>query len=357
MKKLISTLLVVCMLLSFTACRRDPDNEEGKQSYAKQVKVISDDYFNTQSSIFIYGKQDSKTVDKYVKICDEVLGYYHKLFDIYYGYAGMNNIWDINKKAGKEPVVVDATMIDFLEYCKELYTLTGGKTNIMLGSVLKIWHLCREDAKRNWGYLDPQYLPTETELSEAAKHTSIDSLIIDREASTVYISDPEASIDVGAIAKGYAVDKIYERLKAEGANSVVLNIGGNIRSIGVDPNGDKWEVGLTNPDKSSDESLFCKIYMGDASLVTSGDYERYFISNDVKYHHIIDPATNMPAEYFSAISIITQNSALADALSTALFCMTYEEGLALVNSIGGVEVIWVDLEYNVKHTPGINFVN
>lgn len=344
------------MLLSFSSCRRNP-NEEGKKSYAKQVKVISDVYFNTQSRIFIYGDQDEKTVDKYVKICDEVLGYYHKLFDIYYGYAGINNINDINKNAGNKAVTVDAAMIDFLEYCKELYAITSGKTNIMLGSVLKIWHLCREDASRDFGYLDPQYLPTEAELGEAAKHTSIDLLVIDREASTVYISDPEASIDVGAIAKGYAVDVLYQRLKAEGANSVVLNIGGNIRSIGVDPNGDTWEVGITNPDKSSDESLLCRIKMGDASLVTSGNYERYFISNDVKYHHIIDPGTNMPAAYFSAISIIAQNSALADALSTALFCMSYEEGLALVNSIGGVEVIWVDLQFNVKHTSGIDFVN
>ena len=359
MKKLLSMLLVLCTLLSLASCKRISDEIKGtqNQSYQTRSKTVSSIYFNTVSSVISYGDKDDANIEKYSKIADEVLGYYHKLFDIYYEYAGVNNIKTINDKAGKSPVVVDKEMIDFLEYCKELYTLTSGKTNIMLGSVLEIWHLCREAAERDFGYLSPDYLPTDEELGAAAEHVSIDSLVIDREASTVYISDPEASIDVGAIAKGYAVDKLAERLVGEGADSVVLNIGGNIRTIGLKPGGEKWISGITNPNKDSDESLLCKVKIGPASIVTSGDYERFFISGDTKYHHIIDPETLTPARYFSAVSIITESSALGDALSTALFCMSYEEGLALVNSIGGVEVIWVDLEYNVKSTHGIEFAS
>ena len=223
----------------------------------------------------------------------------------------------------------------------------------MLGSVLEIWHDTREDAMDDFGYLNPDDLPTRDELEKANQHTSIDLLVIDREASTVYITDSKAAIDVGAIAKGYAVEILYERLKAEGADSVVLNIGGNIRSIGVKPEGDLWTIGLTNPDKSSDESIICKVNIGSTSMVTSGDYERFFYAGDEKYHHIIDPVTLMPAAYFSSVTIITENSGLSDALSTALFCMSYEEGLALVNSIGGVEVIWIDQSYNIKTTPGV----
>ena len=111
--------------------------------------------------------------------------------------------------------------------------------------------------------------------------------------------------------------------------------------------------GITNPDRSSDESLICRVKIGDTSIVTSGDYERFFYSGDTKYHHIIDPDTLMPAHYFTSVSIFAKDSALADALSTALFCMSYEEGLALVNKIGGIEVIWVDKEYKMKTTPGI----
>ena len=226
----------------------------------------------------------------------------------------------------------------------------------MLGSVLKIWHDVREDAEGDFGYLSPEELPTPDELNEAMTHTSIDSLIIDEEAGTVYISDPKASIDVGAIAKGYTVDILAERLIREGAEHVALNIGGNLRTIGLKPDGSLWVSGITNPDKEADDSLKCRIQIGEVSVVTSGDYERYFISGDKKYHHIIDPETLFPADYFSSVTIITKNSGLADALSTALFCMSYEEGLALAESLEGVEVLWICKDGEVKHTEGVKII-
>ena len=303
--------------------------------------------------IYTYADKDDTAIEKYQKIADEVLSYYHKLFDIYFEHDGMNNLCTINKNAGKSPVKVDEEMIVFLEYCKELYTITGGKTNVMLGSVLELWHDAREDALDDFGYLNPDDLPSMAALEKANEHTSIDLLVIDKEASTVYITDRKAALDVGAIAKGYTVDILAEKIKAEGAESVALNIGGNIRTIGLKPQGEQWVVGITNPDKSSEQSLYCKVEIGSTSMVTSGDYERYFYAGETKYHHIIDPVTLVPAAYFSSVTIITENSGLADALSTALFCMSYDDGLALVNSIGGVEVVWIDLNYNVKTTPGI----
>ena len=250
---------------------------------------------------------------------------------------------------------MDEKLIDFLLYAKEIYTLTGGMTNVAMGSVLKLWHDCREDAS------DPDHpvyrVPSADELAEASEHCSIDDLIIDKEAGTVYLADPDMRLDVGALGKGYATEKAAQLLISRGVSSYVLNIGGNIRIIGEKVTGEGWVTGITNPDKSSDESIFTKINIKNTSLVTSGNYERFYTVGGVDYHHIIDPKTLMPANYFSSISIITPDSALADALSTALFCMSYEEGLALINSIGGIEVIWVDLQFNVKHTSGIEFVN
>jgi thiamine biosynthesis lipoprotein len=136
----------------------------------------------------------------------------------------------------------------------------------------------------------------------------------------------------------------------------VLNIGGNVRTIGLKPSGEEWVTGITNPDKTSDDSLICKIKIGDTSIVTSGDYERFFYAGNTAYHHIIDPVTLYPADYFSSVSILTENSALADALSTALFCMSYEDGLALVNSIGGIEVIWITTDYKIISTSGLEII-
>ena len=345
MKRIISLVLLVCIAFSLTDCK--------KEEYKTRSRTLDGEYFDTMTVISTYADESNENIEKYVKIANEVLGYYHKLFDIYNSYEGVNNVKTVNDNAGVKPVKVDTELIDFLEYCKELYTITNGKTNVMMGSVLKIWHECREEAEKNFGYLDPDYLPSDEELSEAAKHISINSLTIDREASTVYITDENASLDVGAVAKGYTVDVLAERIKKTGASSVVLNVGGNIRTIGVKPDGSKWESGIRNPDLSSDETLKCRIRIGESSIVTSGDYERFFTTGFEDYHHIIDPDTLMPARYFSSVSVITESSALGDALSTALFCMSYEEGKALIESIGGIEVIWIDTEYNLMHTDGI----
>lgn len=352
-RKLVSILCCLSIvLISLSSCRRR-DRDKAEKDPDPQYTIYWD-MFDTKSVIYSYANDSKSEFESNHKAVAALLGEYHKLFDIYYKYSGVNNLKTVNEKAGIEPVKVDEKLIDFLIYAKEIYTLTNGKTNIAMGSVLKLWHDCREDASDD----PPIYrLPDAAALTEAAKHCNIDDIIIDREAGTVYLQDPDMRLDVGALGKGYATEKAAELLISRGATSYVLNIGGNIRMIGEKPSGKGWITGITNPDKSSDEGIITKIDVKSSSIVTSGNYERFYTVDGVDYHHIIDPDTLMPANYFSSVSIITPDSALADALSTALFCMSYEDGLALVNSIGGVEVIWVDLEYNMTSTPGISFVD
>ena len=359
MKKTISILLLlasICSVLSaFSACGNKQNDE--KEEYTTRSQTVSYAHFNTVTILSSYGAATAEEFAAYVKTVDEMLGHYHKLFDIYYEYAGVNNIKTINKNAGKEPVAVEEELIVFLEYCKELYAVTKGQTNILFGSVLKLWHDARETADETAGYLDKSLLPTEDALAEAAKHTSIDLLVIDKEAKTVYISDPAASIDVGAIAKGYAASKVAEKLKADGADAMALNAGGNIVTIGLKPGNEQWITGIKNPNGTEANSLICRVKLGETSLVTSGNYERYFLSDGKIYHHIIDPETRMPAEHFASVSVFTPNGGLADALSTALFCMSYEEGLALIGEINGVEALWVCHDGTIKMTKGVSLVN
>ena len=232
--------------------------------------------------------------------------------------------------------------IDFLLYAKELYTLTNGEMNVMMGSVLKIWHDCREAGNR---------IPTKNELDEANKYTDISLLEIDEVNGTVRIADPNASIDVGALGKGYATELAAKHLEEKGVQSYVLNIGGNIRIVGTKPDGSGWDTGVKNPENPSTYSMYLTI--SNTSCVTSGNYERYYIVDGERYHHIIDKDTLMPADYFGAVCILTSDSGLADALSTALFSMSYEEGLAIVEKIGGVEVIWITLDGEIYKTDGI----
>lgn len=342
--KLIALIFIVSMIFPLMiSCESEKSEPETKaKSYYE--------YFDTVSVVFSYLGDSEDEFGENCKAVSDLLSYYHRQFDIYYEYSGINNLKTVNENAGKNPVKVDPELIDFLLYAKEIYTLTEAKTNIAMGSVLKLWHDARETA-----VLSPEkaYVPSESELNEAAKHCDINNLIIDEEAGTVFISDAKMSLDVGALGKGYATELAAKLLEERQVSSYVLNIGGNIRALGSKTNGEGWITGITNPKKDSEEQFVCRTAIKDISLVTSGDYERFYTVNGTKYHHIIDPATNMPASYFSSVSVLCKNSGLADALSTALFSMSYEDGLALIKSIGDTDVIWVTREGEVKMTDGV----
>ena len=319
------------------------NNDE--QSNSNSIKVwqnIRFDLFDTVSYVFSY-KGDS--VEEFTENSNNafaILEEYHKLFDIYHEYNGIVNLATINKNAGKEAMTVDYKLVKFLKYAKEIYSLTKGETNVMLGPVLKLWHDART-AK--------DHIPSMESLQNAYKYSSIDLLEIDEVNNTVRIKDVNGRIDVGALGKGYATEKVAEYLESIGCTSYVLNFGGNLRVIGTRTDGTGWNTGVTNPFGDSQFSLYLNIK--DTACVTSGDYERFYVYEGKKYHHIIDKDTLMPAEHFTSITILTKDSGLADALSTALFTMPYEEGVALINSLEDVEAIWIFRDKTIKYTDGV----
>ncbi len=309
-------------------------------------------YFDTVSNIYSYAGDSQEDFDENTAAAAKILEGYHNLFDIYYEHSGVVNLRTVNLNAGGEPMKVDQKLIDFLLYAKELYVLTGGEMNIMMGAVLRPWHDCRSAASENPANAS---IPSAEVLEEASQHTSIDLLEIDEENLTVRISDPAASIDVGALGKGYATEMAAQHLESLGVTSYVLNIGGNIRIIGTKPDGSGWLTGIKDP-ANSDSAYIEYLNLANTSCVTSGIYERFYTVGGVQYHHIIDKDTLMPSEHFASVSVITKNSGLADALSTALFTMSYEDGLALVNSIGGVDVLWVTHEGEKFMTEGLKLL-
>ena len=181
MKKIVRISRVLCQILLVGAllvafgCQKEVNRD-------KPIGKVSYNYFDTVSYVYDYTNDTEKEFEQFSNGVFDVLCYYHQLFDIYNDYSGINNLKTINDNAGIKPVEVDKDLIDFLVYCKQMYTLTSGKMNIMLGSVLRLWHNCRSEAA-----IDPtnSKIPAENELLEANKHTSIDNLIIDEEKRTV----------------------------------------------------------------------------------------------------------------------------------------------------------------------------
>lgn len=337
MKRCLGALLCVALFLVALPSCREPEVQN----------EVYYEYFGTVSAVFSYAGDAPEVFRARCEKIRRHLEYYHRLFDIYYEYSGVTNLRTVNQNAGQGPIEVDAALIDFLLYAKEMYTLTNGKMNVAMGAPLKLWHDCRERADGGEGEL-----PDEERLAEAYRHTNIDDIVLDRERSTVEILDPSLRIDVGALGKGYAVEQITRALRAEGITAYVLNIGGNISAIGKKTTGDGWLTGITNPDRTSPESFACRITLADVSLVTSGNYERFYTVDGVRYHHIIDPETRLPAAYFASVSILVKDSALADALSTALFCMSEEEGRSLIQGLDGVEVLWIYEDGRLSMTEG-----
>lgn len=325
-KKLLPLLL---LLLLLTGCGAE------KQVY----QTVYLDVFDTVTTVRGYETSEEAFQQRAEQVHRALLEC-HQLFDIYNDWPG--GLKDVNDNAGIAPVQVDEKVLALLSDCREDYARTGGKVNAAMGSVLSLWHQAREA-----GLEDPAKaaLPDMEALKEAANHVSFDTVIIDQEAGTVFLTDPAQRLDVGAIAKGWAAQKAAELLP----EGYMLNVGGNVCTRGTKPGGEKWNVAIQSP--NAGEPNLCVLSLAGQSLVTSGDYQRSYTVDGKNYHHIIDPETLMPSTYWRSVSILCGDSGLADCLSTALFLLPLEEGQALAEECG-VEAMWVDAELNITQTPG-----
>lgn len=322
--QLAAVIIALCLLLSSCAGQLQPMAE-------KQYTATFLTLFDTVTTIKGSAESEEDFGAQTQEIHDALL-YYHRLFDIYNSYDGMNNLCTVNAQAGTEPVEVEPAILELLKDCKSYYELTEGKVNVAMGSVLQLWHDARED-----GVNDPVHaaLPAAEALESAAAHMDLDKVILDEAASTVQFADPEIRLDVGAVAKGWATQRVAEEAPA----GMLISVGGNVCATGPkDAEGTPWIIGIQNPD-GGDENLH-SIYVTEGTVVTSGDYQRTFTVDGQKYHHIIDPETRMPSSWWRSVTIVCDDSGLADALSTALFLMPLEEGKALAEG-SGAEAFWV----------------
>ncbi len=336
------TALLFLYMPLFCACQRK----------AKKFTVQAFDCFDTVTTIMGY----AETQAEFDAVAGEILAElseYHKLFTIYEQYEGLENLYTINQTEADvhRTVTVDERIIDMLLFAKEMYALTDGKVNVAMGRVLSLWHTYREAAAENPAEAK---LPPMAQLLSAAEHTDIDDLIIDAEQNTVTLRDPLMSLDVGAIAKGYAVEMAARALESRGITGYLINVGGNVRAVGAKASGEGWTVGIQNPEEDAEYLAYLTLF--DSALVTSGSYQRYYTVDGKRYHHIIDPETGMPSERYTSVSILCENSAMGDALSTALFCMSLEDGRALIASLDGVEAMWVTADGELYTSDGFDAV-
>ncbi len=333
MKRLLCLLLIMAVLLS--GCTVLPKEE-------KQYNATFLNLFDTLTTIVGRGATEEAFRGKAQEIHDKLL-VYHELFDIYNEYPEIVNLCTLNKEAAKAPVAVDHRIMALLLDCKELYTATNGRVNAAMGAVLALWH-----ESRSAGRDDPSTaaLPDQEALETASLHCNIEALILDEEAGTVFFADPLLQLDVGAVAKGWSVQRVAE----ETDPGYLISVGGNVCATGPkDQEGTPWVIGIQDPEEG--ESYLHTIYVEKGSVVTSGDYQRTYAVEGKLYHHIIDPDTLYPSEYWRSVSIVCEDSGIADALSTALFLLPMEEGQKLLDQFHA-EALWVDAQGEKHYSPG-----
>lgn len=353
MKKRLLTTLALILLISLVGCN--------KNTLTLYRETTFDVGFNTPFSLMLY-THSQEEFDEHFENMKTQVRRYNELFDIYSDYAGVNNIKTINDNAGKEAVEVDPIIIELLKESKEWTKKTDYLFDPTLGAVLKIWHEAREEGMElnREGKFGPS--PSMEELEDAKQYTGWDFVEIDETNNTVYLTHERASLDVGAIAKGWTVEKVADTFEENGIEHGIVNGGGNIRLIGSKYNEGPWSVGITNPDSLDDESILSLLYEESMSVVTSGDYERFFIDDKgQQQHHLVSPLTLEPTRLSRSVTITIPDSGLADVLSTAFSMLDLEDSEKLEQSldIDNLGIVFVKAEkdnsnhnYHYKEVDG-----
>lgn len=354
-------VLLVWVSLLFTSC--SPAEQAGQtHTVTPQEQVTYHKYshsffgtFDTIITIMGYAKEEA-AFDKTAQEAEELFERYHQLYDGYNAYAGINNLYYLNLEAKIAPVKVEKELYQLLSFCKEQQPKMQGRVNIALGNVLKIWHDARTLSLNDES---KAFLPSKDTLQKAALHTDFDKLMLDEKEQTVYYLDPQLQLDLGAVAKGYAVQQVADALLKKGElEHFLINAGGNVYAAKPPLDGrSNWGVAIQDPSYPEEgkasglPQLILQLH--DLSVVTSGNYQRYYTVNGKRYHHLIDPNTLFPSDYMRSVTVVAKDSGLADLLSTALFLMPPDEGLTFLEQFPGVDALWILNDLSIQVSPGI----
>ncbi|MEW6570544.1 MAG: FAD:protein FMN transferase [Nitrospirota bacterium] len=247
----------------------------------------------------------------------------------------------INKNAGLSAVNVSPDTLKILKKALQVSQQTHGAFDITVGPVLSLYDFRRK------------IKPEEKMIEKALYLVNYSGVVVNEDESEVFLRKKNMLVNLGGIAKGYAADKAVAALKERRIESGLVAIAGDIRAFGVKPDGNPWKVGIRNPrGEGKEDDIMAVIHLRDMSVSTSGDYERFFMDNGKRYHHLISPKTGHPASECISVSIIASEAALTDSFATGVFILGPEKGLHVLRKLGFDGLI-VDAEGKIHMTPGL----
>lgn len=290
-------------------------------------------YFDTVITVTLYDEDQVPLIDK----CFELADHYEKLFSRTIPDSDVSRI----NNANGEFVTVDEETLELIEYGLHYCELSDGRFDITVGALSDLWDITN----------NPGIIPEEKKILSALDTVGYQNLMI--EGDKVALANTAARLDLGGIAKGYIADKMKAYLQGEGVTSGMINLGGNVLTIGNKPDGDRYSIAVQKPFDEMNSAL-AVLQISDQTVVSSGIYERYFELNDKIYHHILDTTTGYPIENnLLGVTIVCDKSVDGDGLSTTCFSLGLENGMKLIESIDGAEAIFITDDYELHCSSGI----
>ena len=320
------TALLSASILLLSGCSGLP--RERSQTY-------TDTLFDTVISVQIFDSVDEDVLEGCEKLCKK----YDSMFSNKIEDSEISRI----NSAGGNPVEVSKETIKLI--MKGIYysEMSDGAFDITIAPVSSLWDFKAETPS----------VPSPEAIAEAVSHVNYENIII--RDNTVKLADPQAGIDLGAIAKGYIADRIKDYLEEEGVRHAMINLGGNVLAMGSKLDGSDYNIGIQKPFDETGEPI-TSVKISDKSVVTSGIYQRYFKADGKIYHHILDPNTGYPCENnLYSVTILTDSSLTADALSTTCFLLGYDRGMKLINQLDNVDAVFITNDNQIHYSK--NFQN
>lgn len=328
-KKIITASIVAVMLIAggYYIFNDKEDVEITKYTYFE--------YFDTIIDVSFYEEVDEEMEEKIENRLSEI----HDLTNNFEA-SEANGIYDLNNDL---EIAYNEEIAGILEYAIDYYNDYSVEFNVALGPVIDVWKTYLNDCNEN----SVCELPSDSELEEASNNIDPNNIEISEKLIKI---EEEMKVDLGGIAKGHAADEVSVLLKDNDYRHYLINAGGNIITT-TKPTSEKFIISIIDPVDNT--NTFITLYVEDAAVVTSGDYERYYEVDDVRYSHLISPTTLYPATNFHSVSVVAKTSMEADIWTTTLFNLDYETGLALVEDDENVEAIWYDTDGNIYKSSGI----
>ncbi len=319
-------LVIFCVLFLSVSCKG------GGNLYKKSA--ISMDTLVTITVVSSSEKGADKAIDSAFAEINRI----GKLLNFF---SADSEVTQINRSAGIAPVKVSPDTLEIIGEAIDTAEKTDGAFDITIGAVSPLWDFHKKE------------LPSKDAVKEKIKLVGYKNIVLDKEHATVFLKKKGMAIDLGGITKGYAADKAAKVLQQQGIHSGIVAAAGDIRAFGARPDGTPWKIGIENPRKKDEgDEVFAVVSLSNQAISTSGDYERFFFKDGVRYHHILDPKTGYPAYGCRSVTVITGKGVHTDAFSTAVFILGPRKGMEALKRLGFDGVIVSD-DGTISVTDGI----